>query len=257
MEDIPKNPKTIQSVHRALDILEFLIASGDGKPLSAIAEHCALNKTTAFHLIKTLEARGYVEQSPDSLKYKTGGKVFDIAVRAYQDINLTRICEPYLEQLMEQFNETVGLYHYSRSDGRIQAVCTSYQESAQPVRVSASLGRWLPLCSTAVGKMYLSCLKKDTLDETIRMDPDCPHDTEEYMSLKQQLIKIKKQAYCIEREEYEEGIVNISVPIYKYSGRVIASLCVSIPVQRAHERRLKEILDAMIPISEKLSSLPL
>ena len=75
MDNLEKNVKTIQSVHRALDILEFAVFSGNGQKLSTITEHCHLNKTTAFHLIKTLEARGYLEQSPDTLSYKTGGKV--------------------------------------------------------------------------------------------------------------------------------------------------------------------------------------
>ena len=79
MDNLEKNVKTIQSVHRALDILEFAVFSGNGQKLSTITEHCHLNKTTAFHLIKTLEARGYLEQSPDTLSYKTGGKVFELA----------------------------------------------------------------------------------------------------------------------------------------------------------------------------------
>ena len=108
MDNLEKNVKTIQSVHRALDILEFAVFSGNGQKLSTITEHCHLNKTTAFHLIKTLEARGYLEQSPDTLSYKTGGKVFELASKAYQNINLTTICQPYLEQLVSEFNETVG-----------------------------------------------------------------------------------------------------------------------------------------------------
>lgn len=55
-----KPVKTIQSVHRALDILEFLVEKGDGQRLSSIADYCHLNKTTAFHLLKTLETRGYI-----------------------------------------------------------------------------------------------------------------------------------------------------------------------------------------------------
>ena len=73
MDNLEKNVKTIQSVHRALDILEFAVFSGNGQKLSTITEHCHLNKTTAFHLIKTLEAREmyklkYLHRSPSSLQ---------------------------------------------------------------------------------------------------------------------------------------------------------------------------------------------
>ena len=76
--------KRIQSLDRALDIVELLIETGDGVKLSEIAAATGLNKTTAFHLIKTLEDRGYVEQSPDTLKYKTGYKMFENASRLYR-----------------------------------------------------------------------------------------------------------------------------------------------------------------------------
>ena len=257
MEQTQKNVKTIQSVHRALDILEFLIFSGDGQRLSAITEHCGLNKTTAFHLIKTLEARGYLEQSPDSLSYKTGGKVFELALKAYQNINLTQICQPYLEQLSDQFNETAGVFHYSKIDGRMQTLCTSYLESTHPVKVSVTLGKWLPLSSTAVGRLYLSCLPDDVLEETLQQEHYSPASEKERKHLYEQIAEAKKKGYCIEREEYEEGVVNLAVPIYKYSGRAIASICITMPSQRADQNRLQEMISAMKPISKAISALPL
>lgn len=257
MDNLEKNVKTIQSVHRALDILEFLISSGDGQRLSSITEHCDLNKTTAFHLIKTLESRGYLEQSPDSLYYKTGGKVFELALKAYQNINLTQICQPYLEQLADQFNETVGVFHYSKIDGRMQTLCTSYVESTHPVKVSVSLGKWLPLSCTAVGRVYLSCLSKSAFEEALHLENHSPTDENDCMKLYDEVAKVKKQRFCIEREEYEEGVVNLAVPIYKYSGRAIASICITMPSQRAGQNRIKEMVAAMKPISKEISALPL
>lgn len=257
MEQEQKNVKTIQSVHRALDILEFLIFSGDGQRLSAITDHCGLNKTTAFHLIKTLEARGYLEQSPDSLSYKTGGKVFELALKAYQNINLTQICQPYLEQLSSQFNETVGVFHYSKIDGRMQTLCTSYVESTHPVKVSVTLGKWLPLACTAVGRLYLSCLSPESLEEALQLENYIPATEDDRKKLYVKLADAKRHGYSIEREEYEEGVVNLAVPINKYSGRAIASICITMPSQRASQNRLKEMAAAMKPISRAVSALPL
>lgn len=252
-----KSVKTIQSVHRALDILEFLVIKGDGEKLASIAEHCGLNKTTAFHLLKTLEVRGYIEQSPDTLYYKTGGKMFELSLKAYQNVNLNIFCQPYMERLLDEFNETVGLYHYARINGHTQALCTSYLESTLPVKVSFSLGKWTPLCCTAYGKMYLSCLKGKALDEAITLD-ECPKKLMPARDkLDEQLFQARKNSWIIEYEEYEEGVVNIAVPIYKYTGRVIASLCAAVPVQRADKERLMKIVDAMSQMSKELSALPL
>lgn len=257
MENIEKNVKTIQSVHRALDILEFVVFSGNGQKLTTITEHCGLNKTTAFHLIKTLETRGYLEQSPDTLSYKTGGKVFEVASKAYQNINLTTICQPYLEQLASHFNETVGVYHYSKINGLTQVLCTSYVESTQPVRVSVTVGKWLPLLHTAAGYIFLSSLSTDMLKEILFSEGHELLSDSEFCSLAKDLQNIHTSGYCIESEEYDDGVVNIAVPIYKYTGRPIAAICMSMPVQRAKKETLDEVISKMKSISREISSLPL
>lgn len=249
-----KKIKNIQSVHRALDILEYLVAGGSGKKLSEIAAACDLNKTTAFHLIKTLEARGYVEQSPDSLKYKYGGTLFQMATQVYQNVDLLTVCAPYMEQLFERYHETVGLYHYMKLDDKMQALCIQYIESTNPVKVSLSVGKWFPLHCTAVGKLYLSGLDEKNLN----LELSHTNLTEnEIQKLLAHLDQIHRQRYCIECEEFEIGITNIAFPIYKWSGRVMASICISLPTQRATTDLLTEIGTQMVPFSHQLSMMNL
>lgn len=79
----------------------------------------------------------------------------------------------------------------------------------------------------------------------------------DFSSLKEKLEKIHTSGICLEQEEYEEGVVNIAVPIYKYTGRPIAAICVSIPVQRAQEELLNKMTEKLKKISREISSLPL
>ena len=245
-----KKIKNIQSVHRALDILEYLVASGGGKKLSEIAADCGLNKTTAFHLVKTLEARGYVEQSPDSLKYKYGGTLFQMATRVYQNIDLLSICTPCMEQLFDRYHETVGLYHYMKLDDKMQSLCIQYIESTNPVKVSLSVGKWFPLHCTAVVKLYLSALDDENLNFELNRTDLSEH---EIKKLSAHLKQIREQRYCVECEEFENGITNIAVPIYKWSGRVLAAICISLPTQRTTTELLAEISKEMVPFSHQLS----
>ncbi len=253
MANEKKEPKNIQSVHRALDILEYLIESGDGRKLSEIAESCGLNTTTAFHIIKTLESRNYIEQSPDSLKYKTGGKMFSLSLKTYRNVNLTRLFQPYIEQLSHSFGETVSLFHYCKIASGMKGLCVYALESENPVHVSVSIGKLVPLSNTAVGKLYLSALSEENLTETLASELEDPSLPE----LRRQISDVGLKQYCVEFGEYEKDIINVAVPIYKYSGRVVASICISIPIHRAKEDRISEMVKAMLPISKELSALPL
>jgi IclR family acetate operon transcriptional repressor len=56
--------KTIQSVTRALDILEYMARQRGEVSLASISEALGLNVSTCHHLIKTLVARNYIRPGP-------------------------------------------------------------------------------------------------------------------------------------------------------------------------------------------------
>ncbi len=54
----------VQSLCRALDIVEVLMRSDHGLGLGELSERVGLKRTTAHNLIRTLRSRGYVEKDP-------------------------------------------------------------------------------------------------------------------------------------------------------------------------------------------------
>lgn len=61
-------PKAIQSVNRAMDILEALNQREEPANLTELSTILGLNKTTLFHLIKTLLVRSFGGLEHFSLK---------------------------------------------------------------------------------------------------------------------------------------------------------------------------------------------
>ena len=74
-----KQVRTIQSVDRALSILEVLAAATGEMPLGEIAERAGLNPSTCHHLLGTLVVRGYVGQTPSTRSYFLGARITQLA----------------------------------------------------------------------------------------------------------------------------------------------------------------------------------
>lgn len=258
METEKKSPKTIQSVQRALDILEFITEGGDGYPLSKIADACGLNKTTTFHLLKTLESRGYVEQSFDTQFYKDGWKLYALSSSAFNNQNIVQAGRPFLMRLFQEFNETALLCYCGSVNGRYMSMCFCQLESTNPLHTTMSVGTFAPLHCTAAGKTYLIGLSKEMLDLELNQELTAytPHTITDPDLLRADIEKIRQQGYCIEREEYQEGVCTVAVPVFKYTGRTIFSLVLSMPVQRAADERLNLMLERMIPMAKELSKMP-
>ena len=62
---------SVQSVDRALTILEMLARSGEAG-VTELARGLGVHKSTAFRLVATLENHGLVEQTEDRGKYRLG-----------------------------------------------------------------------------------------------------------------------------------------------------------------------------------------
>ena len=246
-----KAVKNIQSVHRALDILECISESGSGYRLGDLADRCQLNKTTAFHLLKTLEVRGYVEKSYDSKIYKLGWKSYDLFSDTYEKLNIRSAILPYMEEIRRRTDETVSLYNYLQFQGYYVGICIIQLESNQPLKFSSKLGSRIPLHCTAAGKVHLLCYSGDVLTDLMAKMPYTsytPATTGNAELLSEQLRDIRQAGYCIEREEFTPGICSVAVPLFKYSGRISFSVGISVPATRELDGRLNEIAHSMMDV---------
>src|SRR3712207_6480552 len=68
----------VQSVDRALSVLEILAAHGEAG-VTEVAAELGVHKSTAFRLVAVLESRGFVEQLADRGKYRLGFGVVRLA----------------------------------------------------------------------------------------------------------------------------------------------------------------------------------
>ena len=254
-----KAPKTIQSVHRALEILERLAVAYSGWKLGDLAKACGLNKTTAFHLLKTLEARGYAEQSYDTQVYKLGWKAIELFAEFYQDIDIRPVAIPYMDKIRDQLDETVTCYYYVKVDDYYMASCIIQMESSQSLKFSSRLGSRAPLHCTAAGKVRWLGYDQDMLQKQLAKTPFpqyTQYTTATADDLLAQLPEIRRKGHCIEREEYMPGICSIAVPMFKYTGRVAYSISVSVPTVRADDQRLETIARVMMDVLKDATTYP-
>jgi predicted transcriptional regulator len=68
----PGRERSVKSVDHALDILEFLTTERGAIGVTQLARHLGMNASTVHHLLRTLEARHFVEQHPVSKLYRLG-----------------------------------------------------------------------------------------------------------------------------------------------------------------------------------------
>jgi len=243
----------VQSVDRALDILESFDLSAEELGVTELAHKLNLHKNNVFRLLATLEVRGYIEQDRKSGNYRLGIKTFEIANVFLHHLGLRRQARPILEELVNKCDETANLAILDGSD----VIYILMHETGQTVRIVLRLGQRLPAHCTAAGKAQLAFESADRL-QLLFKDTPLRKLTENTIvspeALKEHLREVAKVGFALDNEEFELGVRCLAVPVRDYSHKVVASVGLSGPLSRfSMERIEKELVPLVKEAGEKIS----
>jgi DNA-binding IclR family transcriptional regulator len=213
------NAGGVQSVQRAAALLDAIADSAEPRTAPELAELCALNRSTAWRILATLEEEGLVER--DAGRYSIGHAVARLAAAATDA--LPRMARPHLEELAERTGETVSL----AVPRRLRLV---YVDQVQAPHVMAAdwLGRAVPLHATSTGKALLAFLPQDEIEAALT--PALQRFTDRTIidpaELRAELDRTKRRGYAVSRGELETALWGASAPIRDRQGRPVAVVSV-------------------------------
>ena len=141
----------VQSVERALELLEALAEPGEAKGVSELARATGLPVATIHRLLATMVARGYVRQDTGSHKYTLGSHLIRLGEAASRDF--AQFARPYLTELMEASGETANLAMFE--DGQV-AYVAQVASRHHRVRMFTEVGRRVNPHTSGVGKVVLA-----------------------------------------------------------------------------------------------------
>lgn len=243
----------IQSVSRALDILEAFTVHEEELGVTELSRKLKLHKNNVFRLLATLETRGYVEQDKETGNYRLGIKTFETGEVFLHHLGLRKQARPSLEELVRQSNETAYL---GLLDGR-WVVHVDMVETAHAVRVVPRLGARLPAHATALGKVQLAFKAQEELQELLGtgdLAAPTPRTLTDPVRLADHLAQVAAQEYAVEDEECDAGVRGVAVPIRDYTKRVVGAMGLVGPTARLGLERIEgELLPLVKTAAQQVS----
>jgi IclR family acetate operon transcriptional repressor len=258
LEPPAKQPRTIQSLERALNLVDILALSRTELPLNEVASRAALNVSTCHHLLATLAKRGYVGQNPRTRGYYLGNRITELSNARIKQFNLIEIAMPELKRLNECTRETVLL---SALQGHT-LVTLAQLNSQMPVGVgSEEYGQSGGAHATGTGKAILAWLPDAEIARTIA-DSGLPRFTERTIGTLAELIEefrhVRRNGYAIDDEEFQHGVLGVGAAIRNMTGSVIGAVSCLMPKMRAETdytaRVITEVKGCAAAISERLGA---
>ena len=250
--------KSIQSVQRAVDIINCVGYNSQGLTLREISEQLNLNINTVRGLINTLLHNGYLSKNQATGSYSLGFEFLSKSKRAYdmQVRGIYQIAFPHMSALAEKHNVTcwfqVAFYH------DICTVDTVIPTNCHYAYVT-KYGDRLPLHSSASGKLllvFLPCEERARIVENLELTKYTDFTITDKDRLTKELDKVCSAGYSTELEEMDLGIGSIAAPYFNSGAALAGTLSVAAPVSiihRSHQQLAADLLRCGNIITSEIS----
>jgi len=242
---------SIQSVDRALLLLETIADMGGEATLTELSNRTALNISTCHHLLATLIKRNFVAKVPGRRLYALGGRILYIGHACLQ-VDLPRRAQPHLENINRVTGETV---HLAAQQGDVLSI-VSVREARHAVRVeTGKLGKMPAPHAQSLGKAMLAWLPEDEMRRILgkTLARYTANTIVEFNALVEALRIVRRTGYALDKEEYLPGVICIGAAIRDHAGAVVGAISASTPTMRATEDHLALMREEVINAARALS----
>lgn len=242
----------VQSVDRALEILEHLKQSPNGLGITDLSRKLGVAKSTVHRLITTLEGHRYVKKISPQGTYQLGLKFLEMNHIVVERLDIIELAHPILDELTKN---TLEIAHLGMLDD-YELIYIDKVETNSTIRIYSQTGRRAPMHCTGIGKALLAFFPEQKLERFLQqseLTKFTPHTFSDQNLLKNELSLIRDQGYSLDNEEHEESIRCVAAPIFNHLGEVRYAISVTGPSNRMSDQRMDVIIPIVKEAAEKIS----
>jgi len=243
----------VQSVDRALSIIETLAEDDEGYRLSDLAIRTGLSTSTVHRLLATLESRRFVQFDRAESKWHVGARAFTVGATFARRRNFSAQAVPYLRKLRDLTRETANL---AVVDDEFIVVLTR-MESREIMRSLTQVGGRVAMVASGVGKAVLATYADEDVHTIIRHH-GMPRLTEKSIvrpsELFRELEKVRHQGFAIDDEEACMGLRCIAAVVYNDCSEPLAAISVSGMTSRITDDRLPSLGATVREVAAELTA---
>lgn len=220
-------PTLINSVQRALNLVDAVGASDRPVPAKVLSRLTDQHLSTTYHLLRTLVHERYLRREDGG--YVLGDRIMALSQPATRNLVIAKV-RPLLQALHDELHAAAYLSLYD--DGEIHIV--DIADSPEAPRVDLWVGFHDAGHACALGKAVLGCLgdadRKDYLSRHELQDLT-KHTITDRTSLLRELDANRR--FALDRQEYSVGTACVAAAVV--APNVVCAVAISVPARRLEQ----------------------
>ncbi len=231
---------SVQSLSRALGLLESIARANNGISLSSLAQQADLAPSTTHRLLNTLEQHGFATLDPQRGVWFIGVGAFSVGNAFLANRSHVVVARPFMYALMEQSGESVNLANFDTG----HVVFLAQVQCREMMRMLVRLGSRAPIHASGAGKALLAAMNAQQVKKLLKQH-GLPRITDNTLAtvtlLKQELEKTRARGYAYDDEEHAVGLRCVASTIHDEHGEAIAAISISGPRARITDARIESL----------------
>src|ERR1700733_1802822 len=211
----------VEALAKGLRVLSVFSEQRPTWRITDIAAEVSLPLPTAYRIVMTLTAEGYLDHLPSG-EYRPGVRVLTLGTAALRSLDLVELATPKLQELANATKETVNLAVLTGD----QVLYLVRLRNSDLVTANIRVGSLLPAVHTSIGKLLLAFLGEDELATCITSGsfdgttgPNAKRSLDE---LRPELAAIRAQGWATQDEELADGLRSVAARVRGENGAVVA-----------------------------------
>jgi IclR family KDG regulon transcriptional repressor len=235
-----RNPKLayiVPAVERAIHILSLLKTERREMTIAEISEATGWNKSSIYKLLLTLDHYGLLARDPKTKRYSLGVALMEYGRAVLNGFDIQHAAKPSLKALAQYSGESVAVSILRGT----RMTLVEVEESTAQVRISLAVGMTTSATGTSHGKAVLAHLPESQLNEILRIEGLAKNTRKSITNpglYRADLETVRKRGYAIDNEEFEEGIIGISAPVFA-SKAAIGAILIVLPAFKTTKEKIR------------------
>lgn len=221
----------MKSIDTGLQILALFKDASRPLGVMEIAEQLGLGKSHASRILATMRDLDFVQQDPETRKYRVGIEAFAVGSRFLSDQPMTRLALPIMRACSEATRHSVFLsIRHGNNCRHILAAEGRHFEDTQ-----WRLGVRLPLHASASGKIFMalaSDAEREELIEGLALKSYTTDTITDRALLRLALDRVRQDRWATARGETVAGLGACAVPVVGAREMLVAAFGIVSPLQR-------------------------
>jgi DNA-binding IclR family transcriptional regulator len=243
----------LKTIEKALLVFKCFAEWNSSLSTTELAKKLDTNKATMSRVLSTLKKHDFLEQDPNTRRYRLGPAMAQMARAVNRNMNgeVVTIAKPIVDKLRDEIGETVHVEVLSGNHIYLAYIA----RSPNPVSLTIEVGDQVKPHAHAGAKAIVAFSDPREIErwlamDLLRLNENTVTDPDK---LREIYREIRQNGVAYDWEEYLHEINAVGAPIFNHKDNPVAAIIIVVPAYRMGKKWDSYLIDMLKEAANKIS----